>query len=104
MYYFRKSHGTHRYAATRGSQELDWNAPALELDPNMFYSSLRKTISDQDCNGWSDPGGKGFMVRSRTYNVDSLKVCSTPFILSSSQTLLFYFIFDDDEDATRCSN
>ncbi|KAG0591106.1 hypothetical protein KC19_1G150000 [Ceratodon purpureus] len=63
--------------ATRGCQELDWNAPSVELDPNMFYSSLRRTLSDQDCNGWSDPGGKGFMVRSRTYNVDSLKVCNT---------------------------
>jgi hypothetical protein len=60
--------------ATRGSQDLDWNAPTVELDPNMFYSSLRRTINDDDCNGWSDPGGKGFMVRSRTYNVDSLKI------------------------------
>jgi hypothetical protein len=58
---------------TRGCQELDWNAPAVELDPKLFYSSLRRTIDDNDCNGWSDPGGKGFMVRSRTYNTDSLK-------------------------------
>ncbi|KAG0630717.1 hypothetical protein M758_1G199400 [Ceratodon purpureus] len=65
---------TKAFPATRGGRELDWNAPSLELDPNKFYSSLRRTISDQDCNGWSDPGGKGFMVRSQTYNENSLKI------------------------------
>lgn len=62
----------------RSSQELDSNAPSLDLDPNMFYSSLRRTVSDDDFYGWSQPGGKGFMVRSKTYNEDSLKVCITP--------------------------
>jgi hypothetical protein len=32
-------------------------------------------MGDKDCNGWSDPGGKGFMVRSQSYNENSLKVC-----------------------------
>ncbi len=73
------------FAATRGGRELDWNAPSLELDPNMFHSSLRRTTSDQDCNGWSDPGGKGFMVRSQTYNENSLKVCITLFVFSLYQ-------------------
>lgn len=60
--------------AMRSSQELDSNAPSLDLDPNMFYSSLRRTVSDDDFYGWSQPGGKGFMVRSKTYNEDSLKI------------------------------
>lgn len=48
----------------------------MDLDPDMFRSALRRTINKHDSNGWSDPGGKGFMVRSRTYNDDSLKVCA----------------------------
>ncbi|XP_024391660.1 protein ENHANCED DISEASE RESISTANCE 2 [Physcomitrium patens] len=60
--------------STRCSQELDWNASSLELDPNMFYSSLKRTVNDQECSGWSDPGGKGFMVRGVTYNDDNLKI------------------------------
>lgn len=70
----------------------------------MFYSSLRRTLSDQDCNGWSDPGGKGFMVRSRTYNVDNLKVSITLFIFLSYQKLQFKFTLTDAVDVTRCRN
>lgn len=49
----------------------------MDLDPDMFKSALRRTVNKYDSNGWSDPGGKGFMVRSCTYNDDSLKVCCT---------------------------
>lgn len=82
--------------ATRSSQELDSNAPSLDLDSSMLYSSLRKTVSDEDFNGWSQPGGKGFMVRSQTYNEDSLKVCITSlyplFIFSSSPEKFFVLL------------
>lgn len=47
----------------------------------MFYSSLKRTVNDQECSGWSDPGGKGFMVRGVTYNDDNLKVRIAAFFL-----------------------
>lgn len=77
MYLFELSYVISYFAATRAGQELDWNAPPFELDQSMFCSALRRTICDQDCNGWSDPGGKGFMIRSKTYDENRLKVCST---------------------------
>lgn len=66
------------YAATKAEQELDWNVPDVILDEEMFRSTLRKSAGPNDPHGWSDPGAKGFMVRSRTYNDDSLKVCIAP--------------------------
>ncbi|CAK9882974.1 unnamed protein product [Sphagnum jensenii] len=62
------------HAASRIGKELDWNMPGVEMDFNLFNGSLRQTVHDKDSNGWSDPGGKGFMVRSRTYDQDSLKI------------------------------
>jgi len=47
---------------------------AIILDDKIFQSALRKSVGPNDPHGWSDPGGKGFMVRSRTYNNDSLKI------------------------------
>jgi hypothetical protein len=64
------------HPASRIGKELDWNMPGVEMDFNLFNGSLRQTVNDKDSNGWSDPGGKGFMVRSRTYDQDSLKVCA----------------------------
>jgi hypothetical protein len=66
--------GSECYAASRIGKELDWNMPGVEMDFNLFNGSLRQTVHDKDSNGWSDPGGKGFMVRSRTYDQDSLKI------------------------------
>lgn len=68
--------GSECHAASRIGKELDWNMPGVEMDFNLFNGSLRQTVHDKDSNGWSDPGGKGFMVRSRTYDQDSLKVCA----------------------------
>lgn len=64
-------------AATKAEQELDWHVPSVILEDDMFQSTLRKSVGPNDPHGWSDPGGKGFMVRSHTYNDDSLKVCIT---------------------------
>ncbi|XP_024370867.1 protein ENHANCED DISEASE RESISTANCE 2 isoform X4 [Physcomitrium patens] len=61
-------------SAPRAGRELDWNILPYELDPNTFYSSLRRTTSDEDCDGWSSPGDGGFMVRSETYNENNLKI------------------------------
>ncbi|KAG0595475.1 hypothetical protein M758_UG169300 [Ceratodon purpureus] len=61
---------------TIAEQELDWHAPSVILDEEMFtkLSGLRKCVGPNDPHGWSDPGGKGFIVRSRTYNDDGLKI------------------------------
>ena len=63
-------------AETKAEQELDWHAPSVILDEEMFtkLSGLRKCVGPNDPHGWSDPGGKGFIVRSRLYNDDGLKV------------------------------
>lgn len=61
-------------AATRAEKELDWNFPAVHFEDGVFQSGLRRCDGRSD-HGWSDPGGKGFMVRSVTYNNDGLKVC-----------------------------
>jgi len=63
-----------KLVGSRGEQDLDGGVPSVDLDPDMFRSALRRTVNKHDSNGWSDPGGKGFMVRSRTYNDDSLKI------------------------------
>jgi hypothetical protein len=59
-------------AASRIGQELDWGVPGVEMNLNLFNGSLCRTVNES--NGWSDPGGKGFMVRSCTYEQDSLKI------------------------------
>ncbi|KAG0553541.1 hypothetical protein KC19_12G018800 [Ceratodon purpureus] len=61
---------------TKAEQELDWHAPSVILDEEMFtkLSGLRKCVGPNDPHGWSDPGGKGFIVRSRLYNDDGLKI------------------------------
>ena len=61
-------------AETKEEQELDWHAPTVFLDEDIFQSGLRKCVGPNDTNGWSDPGAKNFMVRGRTYNDDGLKV------------------------------
>uniref|UniRef100_A0A7I4E3M8 START domain-containing protein n=1 Tax=Physcomitrium patens TaxID=3218 RepID=A0A7I4E3M8_PHYPA len=58
--------------ATRAEKELDWNFPAVHFEDGVFQSGLRRCDGRSD-HGWSDPGGKGFMVRSVTYNNDGLK-------------------------------
>ncbi|CAM6011988.1 unnamed protein product [Sphagnum balticum] len=58
--------------ASRIGQELDWGVPGVEMNLNLLNGSLCQTVNES--NGWSDPGGKGFMVRSCTYDQDSLKI------------------------------
>lgn len=77
-------------AATKAEQELDWHAATVILDEDMFLSSLRKCVGPKDAHGWSDPGGKGFMVRSRTYNDDGLKVCTINLVIKQ---FVFSFFF-----------
>lgn len=54
--------------------ELMLNVPAIDIDTNQFKGSLHlgKSKTDSDC--WADPGGTGFMVRSKTYLKDYSKV------------------------------
>lgn len=54
--------------------ELMLNIPAIDIDTNQFKGSLHlgKSKTDSDC--WADPGGTGFMVRSKTYLKDYSKV------------------------------
>lgn len=54
--------------------ELVLSAPAIDIDTNQFKGSLHhgKSKTDSDC--WDDPGGTGFMVRSKTYIKDGSKV------------------------------
>ncbi|CAM6079958.1 unnamed protein product [Sphagnum tenellum] len=61
-----------KHPASRIGQELDWGVPGVEMNLNLFNGSLCQTVNES--NGWSDPGGKGFMVRSCTYDQDSLKI------------------------------
>lgn len=50
------------------------SALPVTIDGSAFKGSLRRSVYDKDSDCWSEPGGKGFMVRGRTYNDDSLKV------------------------------
>lgn len=54
--------------------ELMLNVPAIDIDTNQFKGSLHlgKSKTDSDC--WADPGGTGFMVRSKAYLKDYSKV------------------------------
>lgn len=54
--------------------ELILNVPAIDIDTNQFKGSLQPGKSKTDSNCWADPGGTGFMVRSKTYLKDYSKV------------------------------
>eukprot|EP00252_Welwitschia_mirabilis_P000858 TRINITY_DN10836_c0_g1_i1.p1 TRINITY_DN10836_c0_g1~~TRINITY_DN10836_c0_g1_i1.p1 ORF type:complete len:747 (+),score=140.44 TRINITY_DN10836_c0_g1_i1:155-2395(+) len=54
--------------------ELLMKAPIVDIDPKEFSGSLRRLVSESDSNCWDDPGGSGFMVRSKTYLKDYTKV------------------------------
>ncbi|KAJ7516221.1 hypothetical protein O6H91_22G048000 [Diphasiastrum complanatum] len=46
----------------------------VSIELNQFEGSLRLGMGEKDCNCWADPGGKGFMVRGKTYMQDFVKV------------------------------
>ncbi|KAG6548451.1 hypothetical protein Mapa_009938 [Marchantia paleacea] len=63
-----------RPPAREENGELVLSALPVTIDGSAFKGSLRRSVYDKDSDCWSEPGGKGFMVRGRTYNDDSLKV------------------------------
>jgi hypothetical protein len=94
-------------AASRIGQELDWGVPGVEMNLNLFNGSLGQTVNES--NGWSDPSGKGFMVRSCTYDQDSLKVSACSCLWFSCVFTLLLVIDDDHsnrllEIAVLCSS
>lgn len=54
--------------------ELILNAESVDIDLDLCKGSLRQGNSDVTSDCWSDPGGRGFMVRGRTYIHDCIKV------------------------------
>lgn len=52
--------------------ELVSECEPVEMKLDAFKGSLYEASSDSNC--WTDPGGKGFMVRGKTYVRDNLKV------------------------------
>lgn len=54
--------------------ELVLNAKSVDINLNLWKASLRPGKCDGDSDCWSDPGGKSFMVRGRTYAHDFIKV------------------------------
>ncbi|KAJ7523493.1 hypothetical protein O6H91_18G051900 [Diphasiastrum complanatum] len=67
---FRKA--TWTYGPAR--REFLVNTPAIHIDASKFRGSLWPAANGKDSNCWADPGGKGFMVRGKTYNKDYLKI------------------------------
>ncbi|XP_024522558.1 protein ENHANCED DISEASE RESISTANCE 2 [Selaginella moellendorffii] len=61
-------------AAAQLENPLLADEPRINLDVNAFKGSLEPASPSKDCNCWEDPGGKGFMVRGRTYTRDNLKI------------------------------
>uniref|UniRef100_A0A0D6R473 START domain-containing protein n=1 Tax=Araucaria cunninghamii TaxID=56994 RepID=A0A0D6R473_ARACU len=54
--------------------ELILSVSPTEIDTNQFKGSLCPGKDGNDSNCWADPGGKSFMVRSKTYLKDYSKV------------------------------
>ncbi|KAJ7566821.1 hypothetical protein O6H91_02G120000 [Diphasiastrum complanatum] len=50
------------------------NSPTVQIDASAFRGSLWPAANGKDSNCWADPGGKGFMVRGKTYNKDYMKI------------------------------
>lgn len=62
-----------RQARAEGG-ELDSGHEPVEINMNKYKGSLCQAVGNTNSNCWTDPGGKGFMVRGKTYSSDGLKV------------------------------
>lgn len=56
------------------ANELVSGSSPMEIIPGNFQGSLHPASDVKDSNCWSDPGGREFMVRGKTYLRDYLKV------------------------------
>lgn len=54
--------------------------PPITIDPSQFHGSLHKAKDETDSNCWTSPGGKGFMIRGKTYLKDNAKVVFASFL------------------------
>ncbi|KAH9654560.1 START domain-containing protein [Citrus sinensis] len=63
-------------AVPDANKEFDCSVPPITIDPSQFRGSLHKAKDETDSNCWTSPGGKGFMIRGKTYLKDNAKVVS----------------------------
>lgn len=61
-------------AVPDANKEFDCSVPPIIIDPSQFHGSLHKAKDETDSNCWTSPGGKGFMIRGKTYLKDNTKV------------------------------
>lgn len=61
-------------AVPDANKEFDCSVPPITIDPSQFHGSLHKAKDETDSNCWTSPGGKGFMIRGKTYLKDNAKV------------------------------
>ncbi|KAH9654559.1 START domain-containing protein [Citrus sinensis] len=65
-----------RTSVPDANKEFDCSVPPITIDPSQFRGSLHKAKDETDSNCWTSPGGKGFMIRGKTYLKDNAKVVS----------------------------
>eukprot|EP00249_Psilotum_nudum_P018130 c26651_g1_i2 orf=256-1899(+) len=63
-----------RRPALEENGELMLSAQPTEINITHFKGTLSPAVGNKGSNCWADPGGKGFMVRGKTYLKDNLKV------------------------------
>ncbi|KAH9654557.1 START domain-containing protein [Citrus sinensis] len=63
-----------RTSVPDANKEFDCSVPPITIDPSQFRGSLHKAKDETDSNCWTSPGGKGFMIRGKTYLKDNAKV------------------------------
>ncbi|XWS17753.1 hypothetical protein CRYUN_Cryun33cG0094600 [Craigia yunnanensis] len=63
-----------RTSVPDANKELDPSVPPVHVDASQFNGSLHKGKDEADSNCWTSPGGRGFMIRGKTYLKDNAKV------------------------------
>ncbi|KAH9296788.1 hypothetical protein KI387_028470, partial [Taxus chinensis] len=66
-------HGYLDLAGREENTELMLSVPPIEIDTNQLKGSLHPGKDGTDPNCWAEPGGKSFMLRSKTYLKDYSK-------------------------------
>lgn len=61
-------------SARSQANELISSASPVEIILSDFKGSLPLASGSKDSSCWTDPGGREFMVRGKTYSIDYLKV------------------------------